>query len=67
MIPGSGGQVGCVVSRVLPGSQAEEHGQIQDGDEVLEVNGIPMANKTNFEIQQILFSIRDEADMVCRR
>ena len=67
LIPGAGGRVGCVVTRVLPGSKAEDHGEVQEGDEIVEINGINMQGKTNFEIRQILDSIRDEADVLCRR
>ncbi len=68
LVPGDfGGRVGCVVRRVLPGSQAEETGELAEGDEVVSVNGIPMGCKTEFEVTNIMDSIRDEAEMVCRR
>lgn len=67
-VPGTDGQYqGCVVSKVFHGSRADFHGEIYEGDEVKEINGIKMAQKSDFEIKQILNGIRGEADLICRR
>lgn len=65
--PATGHTYGCVVRGIEPGSKAEEHGSVCVGDEVVEINSIPMRNKTDFEIEQILDSIRDEAELTCMR
>ena len=51
---------------VLPGGPAEEAG-LAEGDEVEAVNGIPLAGKSDFQVRQIMDSIRDEAEFMCSR
>ena len=68
VIPGTEGtRSGCLVAEVFPGSRADFHGEIYEGDEVLDINGIRMDRKSTFDIKQIVNSIRDEAELVCRR
>ncbi len=59
-------KVGCVVIGVLPGGPAEEAG-LAEGDEVEAVTGIPLAGKSDFQVKQIMDSIRDEAEFLCSR
>ncbi len=50
-IPGCPGRKGCVVSHVFRGSVIEASGELREGDEVLQINRIPMAEKSDEEIQ----------------
>ena len=64
-IPGSLGRYGCVISHIFAGSFIEAS-DIHEGDEVIEINGIPMAEKSDEEIQLIVETIREEMDLTTR-
>lgn len=59
-IPGSSGRYGCVISHIFAGSFIEAIGDIHEGDEVVQINGIPMAEKSDNEIQLIVGAIRED-------
>ena len=65
-IPGSQGRYGCVISHILAGSFIEQVEDIHEGDEVVEINGIPMAEKSDEEIQLIVGTIREDMDLCTR-
>ena len=48
-IPGSFGRYGCVISHIFAGSFIVAS-DIHEGDEVIEINGIPMSEKSDEEI-----------------
>ena len=64
-IPGSLGRYGCVISHIFAGSFIVAS-DIHEGDEVIEINGIPMSEKSDEEIQLIVGSIREEMDLTTR-
>ena len=64
-IPGSFGRYGCVISHIFAGSFIVAS-DIHEGDEVIEINGIPMSEKSDEEIQLIVETIREEMDLTTR-
>ena len=65
-IPGSLGRYGCVISHIFAGSFIEAVEDIYEGDEVIEINGIPMAEKSDDEIQLIVGTIREDMELCTR-
>ena len=65
-IPGSLGRYGCVISHIFAGSYIEAVEDIYEGDEVVEINGIPMAEKSDDEIQLIVGTIREDMELCTR-
>ena len=66
-IPGSLGRYGCVISHIFKGSlSGESSDDIHEGDEVVEINGIPMASKSDKQIQLIVGTIREEMELTTR-
>lgn len=65
-IPGSYGRYGCVISHIFAGSFIEAIGNIHEGDEVVQINGIPMAEKSDQEIQLIVGTIREDMELCTR-
>lgn len=55
MIPGSN-VLGAFVSKILPGALAYTLGELREGDQVLEWNGIPLTGLRNNEVQQIIMN-----------
>ncbi len=66
-IPGSLGKYGCVISHIFGGSFIEAIGDIHEGDEVVQINGIPMVEKSDEEIQLIVGAIREDTMELCTR
>ena len=52
-IPGSMGRYGCVISHIFAGILTETSNEIHEGDEVVEINRIPMTSKSDEQIQLI--------------
>ena len=66
-IPGSLGRYGCVISHIFKGSlSGGSSDDIHEGDEVVEINGIPMASKSDKQIQLIVGTIREEMELTTR-
>ncbi|XP_076849492.1 uncharacterized protein pclob isoform X1 [Brachyhypopomus gauderio] len=65
-IPGTNGEIGAYVAKVLPGGTAEHTGKIVEGMQVLEWNGIPLIAKTYEEVQSIVGQQSGEAEICVR-
>ena len=46
---------------------ADAIADLHEGDEVVEINGIPMPEKTDRQIEQILGTIQGEMEVITRR
>ncbi|XP_064473635.1 protein piccolo-like [Ornithodoros turicata] len=66
VIPGSNGVLGAYVAKVYAGGVVETLGEVNEGDQVLEWNGIPLTGKTYEEVQRIIASSADEVEIVIR-
>uniref|UniRef100_A0A7N6FJG4 Protein piccolo n=1 Tax=Anabas testudineus TaxID=64144 RepID=A0A7N6FJG4_ANATE len=53
-VPGSNGDIGAYVAKVLPGGAAEQTGKILEGMQVLEWNGVLLTGKTYEEVQGLV-------------
>ncbi|XP_035383848.1 protein piccolo isoform X2 [Electrophorus electricus] len=65
-VPGSSGEIGAYVAKVLPGGAAEQTGKIVEGMQVLEWNGIPLSSKTYEEVQGLVIQQCGEAEICVR-
>ncbi|NXJ81846.1 PCLO protein, partial [Trogon melanurus] len=65
-IPGSSGEIGAYVAKILPGGNAEQTGKLIEGMQVLEWNGIPLTGKTYEEVQNIIIQQSGEAEICVR-
>ena len=65
-IPGSKGRYGCVISHIFAGNLTQASGDLFEGDEVVEINRIPMASKSDEQIQLIVGTIREEMELTTR-
>ena len=64
-IPGSRhGEIGAFVTEISPGGVVDTHGEVQEGDQVLEWNGIQLNSKSFEEVQSIISSTRGEVEIV---
>lgn len=54
-----------VVSRVVKGGAAERSGLLSEGDEILEINGIPMRGKHVNEVHDLLVRGRGGSSRWC--
>ncbi|CAN8018841.1 unnamed protein product [Ixodes persulcatus] len=66
VIPGSNGVLGAYVAKVYAGGVVETLGEVNEGDQVLEWNGVPLTGKTYEEVQRIIASSTDEVEVVIR-
>ncbi|KAK2184890.1 hypothetical protein NP493_249g05001 [Ridgeia piscesae] len=67
LIPGGGGEVGAYVAAIYPGGVAEQlHGELREGDQVLEWNGITLTGKTFEEVQRTIAQPNGELELVVR-
>ncbi|XP_065699688.1 protein piccolo isoform X14 [Patagioenas fasciata] len=62
-IPGSSGEIGAYIAKILPGGNAELTGKLIEGMQVLEWNGIPLTGKTYEEVQSIIIQQSGEAEI----
>lgn len=53
-----------VIGRIVRGGVADKSGQLQEGDELLEVNGIPMRGKTINEVSDLLAGMTGQLEFV---
>ncbi|NWS53560.1 PCLO protein, partial [Chunga burmeisteri] len=65
-IPGSNGEIGAYITKILPGGNAEQTGKLIEGMQVLEWNGIPLTGKTYEEVQSIIIQQSGEAEICVR-
>ncbi|KAM8883590.1 protein piccolo isoform 2-T2 [Synchiropus picturatus] len=65
-VPGSNGDIGAYVAKVLPGGAAEQTGKILEGMQVLEWNALPLTGKTYEEVQALVGHPCTEADVCVR-
>ncbi|NWS65786.1 PCLO protein, partial [Crotophaga sulcirostris] len=65
-IPGSSGETGAYIAKILPGGNAEQTGKLIEGMQVLEWNGIPLTGKTYEEVQNIIIQQSGEAEICVR-
>ncbi|XP_068526047.1 protein piccolo isoform X5 [Anas acuta] len=65
-IPGSSGETGAYIAKILPGGSAEQTGKLIEGMQVLEWNGIPLTGKTYEEVQSIIIQQSGEAEICVR-
>ncbi|XP_045028308.1 uncharacterized protein LOC116921188 isoform X3 [Daphnia magna] len=63
-IPGRHGEIGAFVTEISPGGVVDTHGEVQEGDQVLEWNGIQLKSKSFEEVQSIISSTRGEVEIV---
>ncbi len=64
-IPGrKNGEIGAFVTEICPGGVVDTHGEVQEGDQVLEWNGIRLCGKSFEEVQSIISSTRGEVEIV---
>ncbi|KAM9311751.1 protein piccolo [Gastrophryne carolinensis] len=65
-IPGSQGEIGAYIAKILPGGSAEQTGRLSEGMQVLEWNGFPLTAKTYEEVQSVISQSSGEADICIR-
>ncbi|XP_037318136.2 protein piccolo isoform X3 [Pungitius pungitius] len=65
-VPGSNGDIGAYVAKVLPGGAAEQTGKILEGMQVLEWSGVFLTGKTYEEVQGLVGQPCNEADVCVR-
>ncbi|MFT7814925.1 protein piccolo-like isoform X1 [Arapaima gigas] len=65
-IPGTNGEIGAYIAKVLPGGAAEQTGKIMEGIQVLEWNGVPLTSKTYEEVQGLVGQQCSEAEICVR-
>uniref|UniRef100_A0A3P8S9S3 Protein piccolo n=1 Tax=Amphiprion percula TaxID=161767 RepID=A0A3P8S9S3_AMPPE len=65
-VPGSNGDIGAYVAKVLPGGAAEQTGKILEGMQVLEWNGVLLMGKTYEEVQGLVGQPCNEAEVCVR-
>ncbi|XP_051545001.1 protein piccolo-like [Myxocyprinus asiaticus] len=65
-VPGSKGDIGAYVAKVLPGGAAEQMGKIVEGMQVLEWNCISLTGKTYEEVQGLVGHQVGEAELCVR-
>ena len=57
-------EIGAFVTEILPGGVVDTHGQVEEGDEVLEWNGIELRGRSFEDVQSIISSTRGEVEIV---
>ena len=67
-IPNTSGMVGAFVAKILPGGVVDTLGEVREGNQVMEWNGIPLTGKTHDEVQAIIRSSLnlDEVEIIIR-
>ncbi|XP_008281719.1 protein piccolo [Stegastes partitus] len=65
-VPGSNGDIGAYVAKVLPGGAAEQTGKVLEGMQVLEWNGVLLTGKTYEEVQGLVGQPCNEAEVCVR-
>ncbi|KAK2842186.1 hypothetical protein Q5P01_012386 [Channa striata] len=65
-IPGSRGDIGAYVAKIVPGGVAEQTGKVVEGMQVLEWSGVPLMGKTYEEVQCIMGQPCAEVELCVR-
>ena len=67
-IPNTNGMIGAFVSKILEGGVVDTLGEVREGNQVLEWNGVPLTGKTHDEVQAIIKSSlnAEEVELVIR-
>ncbi|KPP72928.1 protein piccolo-like [Scleropages formosus] len=65
-IPGTNGEIGAYIAKVLPGGAAEQTGKVAEGIQVLEWNGILLMGKTYEEVQGLVGQQCSEVEICIR-
>ncbi|KAK2883035.1 hypothetical protein Q8A73_021968 [Channa argus] len=65
-VPGSNGDIGAYVAKVLPGGAAEQTGKILEGMQVLEWNSVLLTGKTYEDVQGLVGQPCNEAEVCVR-
>jgi hypothetical protein len=67
-IPNTNGMMGAFVAKILPGGVVDTLGEVREGNQVMEWNGVPLTGKTHDEVQAIIKSSlnADEVELVVR-
>uniref|UniRef100_A0A3Q3IV38 Protein piccolo n=1 Tax=Monopterus albus TaxID=43700 RepID=A0A3Q3IV38_MONAL len=65
-IPGSRGEIGAYIAKVIPGGVAEQAGRVAEGMQVMEWNRVPLTGKTYEEVQCIMGQPCAEAELCVR-
>uniref|UniRef100_A0A674BWA6 Piccolo presynaptic cytomatrix protein a n=1 Tax=Salmo trutta TaxID=8032 RepID=A0A674BWA6_SALTR len=65
-VPGTNGDIGAYVAKVLPGGVAQQTGKILEGMQVLEWNGLPLTGKTYEEVQGLVVQQCGQAELCVR-
>ncbi|XP_034433907.1 protein piccolo isoform X2 [Hippoglossus hippoglossus] len=65
-VPGSNGDIGAYVAKVLPGGAAEQTGKILEGMQVLEWNAVLLTGKTYEEVQGLVGQPCNDAEVCVR-
>lgn len=55
-IPNTSGMIGAFVAKILPGGVVDTLGEVREGNQVMEWNGVPLTGKTHDEVQAIIRS-----------
>ncbi|XP_076358543.1 uncharacterized protein LOC143251074 isoform X2 [Tachypleus tridentatus] len=65
-IPDNNGMTGAYIAKIYPSVMVGTLGEVAEGDQVLEWNGITLNGKTFEEVKRIIASSEDEVEMVIR-
>lgn len=67
-IPNSNGMIGAFVAKILPGGVVDTLGEVKEGNQVMEWNGVPLTGKTHEEVQNIIRSTLglEEVEVIIR-
>ncbi|XP_022254252.1 uncharacterized protein LOC111088429 isoform X2 [Limulus polyphemus] len=65
-IPDNNGMTGAYIAKIYPSVMVDTLGEVAEGDQVLEWNGITLNGKTFEEVKRIIASSEDEVEMVIR-
>lgn len=67
-VPNTNGMIGAFVAKILPGGVVDTLGEVNEGNQVLEWNGVPLTGKTHDEVQAVIKSTLplDEVEVIIR-
>lgn len=67
-IPNTSEMIGAFVAKILPGGIVDTLGEVREGNQVMEWNGVPLTGKTHDEVQAIIRSSLnlDEVEIIIR-
>ena len=67
-IPNTNGMIGAFVSKILAGGVVDTLGEVREGNQVMEWNGVPLTGKTHDEVQNIIRNTlnHEEVEVIIR-